>query len=280
MRNIKLIKALAVGTILLLVAIAFSPTISAHNDSIISKAFSIPEKENTVSITVQEYKPDGTMGKSVVKLSKIQAEKLRSELNNVKDFDIRLSIYKKYNLIPQNITSEKLRLGMEERARSIGPKIEQLQKSVTHYKGNNFGPFGHFCLNFKSRVYGFAMLGLRFFGGTSLITSFMNAFIFWFFLDTPFLLSKDLFQFHVSILGALGTYNGILSDSEVAGVFESSLIFGFVGYVVGNIPLPFVFLTDLCEYAGYAVASMGVCIIRGLPGNPLHISAQRNYFYD
>lgn len=256
-------KSLAVCIILLFVAMTFSPIINAQNNTIVSKSFSIPEKENTVSITVLEYKPDGTIGKSVVKLPKIQADKLRGELNNVKDFDIRLSIYKKYNLIPQNVTSEKLRLGMEERARSIGPKIEQLQKSVTHYKGNNFGPFGFFCCNFKSRVYGVAMLGLRFFGGTSLITSFMNAFIFWCGLDTPYLLSKDLFQFHVSILGGLQTYNGTLPDSEVVGVFESSLIFGFVGYVVGNIPLPFVFLTDLCEYVGYAVASMGVCILPG-----------------
>ncbi|MBE3122699.1 MAG: hypothetical protein IMZ58_10910, partial [Thermoplasmata archaeon] len=72
-------KSLAVCIILLFVAMTFSPIINAQNNTIVSKSFSIPEKENTVSITVLEYKPDGTIGKSVVKLSKIQAEKLRGE---------------------------------------------------------------------------------------------------------------------------------------------------------------------------------------------------------
>jgi|OpeIllAssembly_1097287.scaffolds.fasta_scaffold204211_2 hypothetical protein len=246
-------KWLAIGIILLFVGVTIAPTINANNDKIVIKPFSTPKKEDTVSITVLEYRPDGTIGKSVIQLSKIQAEKLRTELNNVRDLGKRLSIYKKYNLIPQDITVEKLRLGMEEKAQRLGFTKEKLQKYITHYTNSNRQHY-FFCMNFKSMVEGASIYGLRFLGGTSFATSVINAFIFFFGLDIPFRPSKDLFQTYVSFMGVLKTYNGTLPDSDVSVLFQATFLFGFVGYVVGNLPL--IFITDLCEYLGYAVASI------------------------
>jgi len=246
-------KCLAIGIILLFVGIVCSSAISAYDDTILSKSFSIPKKNDIVSITVLEYKPDGTIGKSFVKLSKVQAEELKAELKNTKDFDIRLSIYKKYNLIPQDITVEKLRLGMEEKAQRLGFTKEKLQKYITHYTNSNRQHY-FFCMNFKSMVEGASIYGLRFLGGTSFATSVINAFIYFFGLDIPFRPSKDLFQTYVSFMGVLKTYNGTLPDSDVSVLFQATFLFGFVGYVVGNLPL--IFITDLCEYLGYAVASI------------------------
>jgi predicted phosphoribosyltransferase len=97
-------KWLAIGIILLFLGVTIAPAMNANDDVIITKSFSTPKKDDMVSITVLEYRPDGTIGKSVIQLSKIQAEKLRTELNNVRELGKRLSIYKKYNLIPQNTT--------------------------------------------------------------------------------------------------------------------------------------------------------------------------------
>jgi hypothetical protein len=149
-------------------------------------------------------------------------------------------------------------------------KIEQLQKSVTHYKGNNFGPFGFFCLNFKSRVFGFSMAGLRFLVGTSLITYNINSIIWFFSFNISLIRSKDLFQIHFCLLGYFTTYNGTLPDSEVAGYFQTTFLLGFVGYVFSHFLIPSIFLTSSCEYWGYAVASMSVGVPQGEPWWPPH----------
>jgi hypothetical protein len=247
-------KSLAVCIILLFVAMTFSPIINAQNNTIVSKSFSIPEKENTVSITVLEYKPDGTIGKSVVKLPKIQADKLRGELNNVKDLDTRLSIYKKYNLIPQDVTAETLRLGMEERAQRIYPGSEKLQKFITNSNS-------HFYVDLNCRVEEEIFYGLRFLGGLSLITCILNGAN----LNGPWIPSIDLFQILFGFGGFFHTYNGSLSDSWISGLFYAVFLLGFVGYFIKVTPFPNIFLTYYCTYFGYTVA--GLCFV-GAPYIP------------
>jgi len=254
-KNPLLRKSLAVCIILLFVAITFSPIINAQNNTIVSKSFSIPEKENTVSITVLEYKADGTIGKSVVKLPKIQADRLRSELNNVKDLDTRLSLYKKYNLIPQDVTAETLRVGLE-RAQMMYPEIKRLQKLIANSDGR------HFLFNFNCGVDGDIGYGLRFLGGLSLITCILNGINPY---NESLLPSIDLFQILFGIGGALHTYNGTLPETWSAGFWYAIFLLGFVGYCLKMTPIPNIFITGTYYFFGYSVAAL--CLVSA-PYNP------------
>jgi hypothetical protein len=242
-------KGLAIGVFLLLVGIAYSPVINADDESRISKAFSIPEKEDSVLITVLEYKPDGTIEKSVVQLSKRQAEDFTTELNDANDLDKKLSIYKKYGFIPQDVTSEKLRLGMEEKALRFGPEIEILQNYLTKWKKNNFLS-NHFCINFFCVVNSYFVGGFRLLYGTSLLLSIINYY-------SPFLIpSFDLYQINVGSYGRFATYHGILPDSGILGLLTASFLLGFVGYYVANFPTR-IFFTISATFIGFAVACLG-----------------------
>ena len=247
-------KWLAIGIIVLFVGIAFSPAISAYDYTIFSKAFSLPMKDDMVSITVLEYKPDGTIGKSIVKLSTIQVESLRAELNDVKGLDKQLSIYKKYNLIPQDATAEKLRLGMEEKAQRLGVTNKKIKDFITKFN-STYSPqrLKFFCMNFKCIVEGSIIMGLRFLGGTSFFTSVINFFSYYFYL--PLLKSIDLFQIYMAVWGTFMSYNGTLPDSYIDGLIYLALLFGFVGYVLLINP-PLFIITIACLYSGYAVASI------------------------
>jgi hypothetical protein len=254
-------KWLAIGIILLFVGIAIAPVINANDDVIASKTFSIPKEEKMISITVLEYNPDGTIEKSVVKLSMIQAEKLRQELNNVQDLDIRLSIYKKYNLIPQDVTAEKLRLGMEEKAQNLGYTNEKLKDLETHFKKENSDRLKFIYANFKSKVFGFCFIGVRFLVGTSFLLYNINSLIWWFFFDTiPFLQGNDIVQIYFSLIGESYKWNGTLPDSDFYAYLLTTYLIGFVGYVFGHIPIPSLFFTPSCEYYGYSIASVSLGI--------------------
>jgi hypothetical protein len=247
-------KGIAVGIILLFVGITCLPTISAHDDTILSKAFSIPQKEDTASITVLEYKPDGTIGKSVMKMSLEQVVKLREELRDVKDLDTRLSIYKKHNLIPQNVTADTLRLGMEERAQKIYPEIERLQKLIA----NSEDP--HFCINLNCEVSTGIAYGLRFLGGLSLITCILNGFnLFDINVNGPFIPSIDLFQVLFGYAGDFSAINGILPDCWSAGFWYAVFLLGCVGYFFKLTPIPNIFITTWCWYLGYSAAAL--CLV-------------------
>ena len=224
-------KWLAVGIILLFVGVTIAPIINANDDVISSKTFSIPSKEEMSSIAVLEYKADGSIVKSIVRMSRGQIDNFRAELKGVKDTDIQLSIYKKYNLIPENITSEKLYEGMEEKSLRMGltkDKLEQLgfiDKNIFN-KQNTQNRVRFFYFNMK------CMIGAEFFAGIvfPLGLSFYSLYIL-------FILGKDaytvkIFDIRDTILslGALiGTENGT-SDFLVGLLLPITKLIGFVGY--------------------------------------------------
>jgi hypothetical protein len=251
-------KGLVVVVIVLFMIIAFSPVINASNNTIVSKPLFIPAKENTVSLTVLEYKPDGTIEKSIVRMSKEQTEKLRGELKGVNDIDSRLSIYTKYNLIPKDATTEKLRLGMEEKARKFKPEIKMLQNLITH-RERNYQQNIHFGMNLFCTVDVLSFIGLRLLGGSSFITSIIN----YYWVNSHYALpSIDLFQISTCLLGGLAAYNGRLNDSAIFGFLFTSFVFGFVGYyIVEEDFRPLIFYYYISESLGYAVACLGVVVL-------------------
>jgi len=112
-KNPLLWKGLAVGIILLFVGVTIAPTINAQDNS---KSILI----DSIPIIVLEYKSDGTVERTVVRMTREQADNYHEEMRNAQDLDTRLSIYKKYHLISQDITVDSLRAGMEERAQKMG----------------------------------------------------------------------------------------------------------------------------------------------------------------
>jgi|GEM_PF-3367849 len=103
----------AFGIVLLFLMIGASPIINADGNA-------IPQSIDDVSITILECKADGTVERTVFRMSSEQAESFHEEMGNALDLEMRLSIYKKYNLISQDITVDSLREGMEERAQEMG----------------------------------------------------------------------------------------------------------------------------------------------------------------
>jgi hypothetical protein len=119
-------KCLAIGIILLFLTIGFSPIINAQDNT---KLIPI----GTVPITVLEYRPDGTVERTVFRMSREQADSFYEEMRNAKDLDTRLSIYKKYNLISQDVTVDSLQAGLQEKAQRMGVS----QDSLTSLMKNN-----------------------------------------------------------------------------------------------------------------------------------------------
>jgi len=224
-------KIIAVGIIFLFIGVAAAPMISAYDDTILSKPFSIPKSEDKVSITVLEYKPDGTIGKSVVKLSKVQAEKLQAELKHTKDFDIQLSIYKKYNLIPQDVTAEKLRLGMEENAQRLGLTQQRLEQ-IASIDTNSFLNHTNWILQ-DLRIYINMFCKVE---GSFSALSILLPIGFSFF--TVYILRKhgdkfiifDIRDRIISLSSAIWTTNGLFPDFDAMLDFSFSKIIGFIGY--------------------------------------------------
>jgi len=250
-------KCLAVGIILLFVGIAYAPVINAIDESRIPKALSIPKKDDSVSITVLEFKADGTVEKSIVKMPCEQWMNYRAEIRDVRDVDTKLSVYKKYNLVPQNVTADTLRLGMEEKARRIYRESGPLCDLVFCNKSNN-AFLGYFYRNRNCAVSGWMFLGLRFLGGLSFIISLINGIINIFYMVVPnfppFLIpSIDLFQILIGGIGGVHAYNGGLPEWNVAGIQILIFLLGFVGYQLIEIPFPPFFLTFFYQFVGYTL---------------------------
>jgi hypothetical protein len=96
---------------------------NAHSSSI---------SEKSITIAVIESKGDGKSKKSTVTLSQDQYQKLKEDLNAVKDPIGRFTVYQKYGLIPKDVNAEKIRLRMEKRAQQSSINKEKqiiLQRS-------------------------------------------------------------------------------------------------------------------------------------------------------
>jgi hypothetical protein len=124
---------LAIGIILLFLTICISPIINADGNS-------IPQTRSSVPITILEYKADRTIERTVFRLSREQVDSFHEEMRNAQDLDTRLSIYKKYNLISQDVTVDSLRVGMEKKAKTMGLTPDDI---MSQFRSNRslFPPF-------------------------------------------------------------------------------------------------------------------------------------------
>lgn len=121
-------KYLTIGITVLFATIVLSPSLSAYNESILSKIFSPPQNKEKVTISVFVYKADGIVENSMVKMSHEQMEQFNAELNETNNnITLQLSIYKKYKLIPEKITWDTLQERTKENAQRLGLTQQKLE---------------------------------------------------------------------------------------------------------------------------------------------------------
>jgi len=202
-------KILSLGIIAIFIGLTLSPSINANINRKQPIAVLNATDQEIVEIVITEYKSDGTIEKSTLKMSYIKVKGLRKELKDVKDEEERLSIYKKYDLISQDVTSEKLRADMEEK-------------------------------NYMCLVSGDVAIGIRFYFGVSWFTSLING-VMYYYLNLPSLHipSADVINTGLVYGGELITRNGTLANNgEDFFGFMFYLIVGFVGFVISVVPIP------------------------------------------
>ncbi|UCF11670.1 MAG: hypothetical protein JSW06_06370 [Thermoplasmatales archaeon] len=244
-------KGLAVVVILLFIVVAFVPSINANNGrSLIDRG--------EAEVTVSHYNEDGTVDKTIVKLSKKKALKLAKQPEYINDPEKRFLLYKEYGLIPKNVTRGQLRQKMLSVAEQLGITGEKIGPICNKPKNERNGPDRWFAVNFLNAIDGEFIanynlpMGLSMFTGTS--NYGFNA------LGRDLLPSVDLFYAAFTPIGFYEFWDGELPDFHFLSL-GAFLLVGFVGYVVSS-PL-----FGLFGYmVGYAVASFAFGLIfMGLP---------------
>jgi len=233
-------KLLAVGVIVLFLGLAIAPSINAIVDGSKPKLFSRNADDKTVKLVVYEYKADGTIEKNIVRLSYEKLNELKEEMQTVENIEERLSILKEYNLLPQDVTLEKLRAGMEEKAQRVGLTDERLEGIANRLSLRNNNRV--FYMNRKCNVESFVFGGIKLNFGLSFITSVLNMLILYKYgYGSDFIPSIDFLKmFYVRIGFELYVANGLLPDIELGGEGGEHdpimLMLGFVGYHISFIP--------------------------------------------
>jgi hypothetical protein len=253
-------KLLVIGVIGLFLGLACAPSITAN----------VFKKSELVEIPVVEYNKNGEIKKTIVEITHEQLKKLRKELQEVDSIEDRLSIYKKYNLIPQDVTTEKLHEGIEERAKKMGFTKKRIQDIVNFYKAKlSIFEIFNLLISFMCSVSCSTGVGLRLYFGLSWPISLINGMNYWW-LDKRDQLypSVDAVNIGVGLLGGMET-QGLLFSQSAGYEVMFYLMIGFVGYAVGIFPIPIRrILIGAEELLGYSVF---VCSF-GLPFHgPPHV---------
>ena len=212
-------KELAAVVILLFVGVAFAPGFTAEIPTVSDG------DSKLVEIAVYEIKSDGSREKTIVEMSSEYATELQEKLRDAKDFEEQLLIYKDYGLIPQNITLEILRAGMEEKMRQMNVTRAELEE-IANASVSDDDAFG---MNLMCEVSGGIILAVKLFIGSSIFTNLINMLLFDFYY--PPLLSIDFFDKFFGLIGDMDMTNGLSDDCDCDGWFVFMRLAGFVGYM-------------------------------------------------
>ena len=252
--NVFFKKTIIIGLTLLLIGVSVAPSLNANINKNLTEQINIRGRDQTVKYKVTEFKSDGSIEKTVVEMTQLEAKGLENRLKNIKSYDEKLSLYKKYGLIPEDVTLEKLKAGMKEKAKRYGLTEDKLNQIIKNgiLQRNYTMETNQMCyVSINQKSY------LRLLFGLSFITRIINAYI-WSNLDLGFYLpSIDLLNAHLGFYNDINVKNGSSDD-----IFYDSSYFGiiamlcFVGYYIhGSDSLLFwflPFLTHTDSWFGYA----------------------------
>jgi len=245
-------RGIAVVVIALLLALAFAPSIHA----------SVSTEHKLVKLTVTEYKADGTIEKTIVEMPQSKVKQLREKIRNAENIEERLTIYKNYGLIPEDVTSESLRAGMEEKAQRFGLTKEKLKRISNALKKIPPLELSPFIINFNCSITVAWIYTLHLLLGSSILTNRINKILYYFLAEYfPFfdflIKSVDLMDISLSGMGILSAEDGFLRDKHVWHLFSFSMLVGFVGYCIGQM---YIYPWIAVLFEGYAAFVFGIGI--------------------
>lgn len=219
------------------------------------------DKSNGIKVLVLSYQPDGSIQQSIIKISKISFASMKTDLQNTKSINEKLSIYKKYSLVPNNITVEQLREGMFTKSQKLNLTKETydslLLKKFKH--SENSGLFKTRYVNYNCTMYGFGFFNLHLSMGTTPSLMIPNFFIFLFNIDTwgtditDLIKSRDIFDVQKFLLSEIYSLDGTLPDYALRSVLTMAIFIGFVGYILIFYPLPLISMYE--EFLGFTAFS-------------------------
>lgn len=209
--------------------------------------------EETEEITISEFKPDGTVEKTIVKLSREKALWLAKQLRHTDDPEERFLLYKEYGLIPEDVTREQLRQKMLSAAERLGITREKIEFICKKPVNERDGPDRWFAVNFLNAIEGEFIFNYNLPIGLSMFTGTPNYKLYA--QGKNLLPSADLLYAAFTPLGIYEFCDGVLPDFHFLSL-GAFLLVGFVGYVV-SYPL-----FGLAGYmVGHAAASFAIGLI-------------------
>jgi hypothetical protein len=218
-------RGLTIGIICLFFIIGISPSFFAQSNrkiSIINHNF----KDNkSLEFIVTEFKADGTTEDTIIEMTYECVNNFVKDIKEIKNQNEKLSLLKNYGFIPESVTLENLRLGMEKKAEINGLNEEMLKK----FGNENFFKYNLLCNIEEGNI----IFGIRFLLGLSPITRILNYFLWEVFRINRFIPSIDLLNCQIGGLDVV-VKDGLLPDFHFRndGIMVMA---GFVGYHVHGI---------------------------------------------
>jgi hypothetical protein len=251
-RNIK--KSLAVGIISLLIVASLIPVVNSQILKNEKPKSSYESNQESIDVTVFEYKPDGTIEKNVVEMPLEKAKELKERLTGERNLEKQLPILKEYGIISENVTLEKMRKGMEEKAKRMGLIKQRLDK-IAFVDEPNFSDgklFGcHY--NFLCEVNEVDLFNLNIPIGSSLLTGPINWVLVYIFGRTWLQLIRSLDLSIVSLTSFNQFYtNGIMGRIDSSSLLSAIFLLGFIGLYV-KIPIMSIWSTFYWGYTAVAL---------------------------
>jgi len=203
---------------LLFLLTACSPILSAHEKSTASDTRSIPTKDDSVSMMVLECRSDGSLRYEIVSLTMHQASALKEASKIVTDAEGRLSLYKKFGLIPDTVSLENLRSESDE---SIKTKYVD---SIRFFKQNLGCEVTGDMDAWSTYFIGRPLLNLR---SLLLIADLLPQYIF----ERTYRPGGVWFKIF-TLMGEARASHGRLPDFYCYGIFGSISLVGFCGYFI------------------------------------------------
>jgi hypothetical protein len=250
---------LAVGIILLLIGISYSPVITAEKTSDLSTTSQYHEK-TVVPVHCYEYKSDGTIEKTLILLPKNEYLKMTQNLSLTTSLDEILRVYQRYGVIPSNVTTQKMKENFDEYLMRKNINISAVQK----YYDSSSDTF-RVIENSYCQIETSAALGIHLHLGMTAITQFWNAIEKYHYTygnhQPTYISGKDFCDVTINIDGLVHVSNGTSPGSFVIFSIYGMFLLGFVGYYVTTLPLPMLNIAnDWC--LGYTVYLLAAGKIR------------------
>jgi hypothetical protein len=242
----KMKKSLAIGIIFLFIGVAVAPSINAKiNDQLIQERLPSATTK-TIKVIRYEYKSDGSIDKKVLEVPQNEFRTFQDEFRFAKTMEEKLDLYKKYDLVPQNVSMDTLRKNFNEYVQRINTSktsIENYAQNINTIQHLKRSSYIQIVVNTDCYVDGGDVFTVRFTLGLSSIIGRINFLIYVVLQKGYFpdylLPSSDLFMLHISGLGEIYT-EGKLGERDCYGSPFFLLMTGFVGY---RVIVPF-FVTD------------------------------------